>query len=175
MSWNDGTSVHLLFYGRLAAIPDDLFAEVVTLKFVARPDDFVARKIALGNTLKVRPWYDPLLIDVKAEADPDTVLEGYSKLWHVDRTTLAITVSDIIAGEAGTVMFDEDEFFYDSLRMSVDKMPLTTVHVKASVGWHQRYTGTIDIGTKVIDTYTGPTILADWPMVGTSLAEGWTV
>jgi hypothetical protein len=175
LSWNDGTTVHPLFYGRLAAIPDDLFAEVITLKFVARPDDFVARKIAVANTLKVRPWYDPLLVDVKAEADPDTVLEGYSKLWHVDRITHAITVSDVITGEAGTVEFDEGEFFYDSLRLNIDHMPLTTVHVKASVGWHQRYTGTIDLGTKVFDTYTGDALLADWPMVGASLAEGWTV
>jgi hypothetical protein len=174
-SWNDGTTVHPLFYGRLAAIPDDLFAEVITLKFVARPDDFVARKIAVANTLKVRPWYDPLLVDVKAEADPDTVLEGYSKLWHVDRITHAITVSDVLTGEDGTVEFDEDEFFYDSLGLNIDHMPLTTVHVKASVGWHQRYTGTIDLGTKVFDTYTGDALLADWPMVGTSLAEGWTV
>ena len=34
-----------------------------------------------------------------------SALEGYSALWHVDRITHEVTISDIIAGEDGIVEF----------------------------------------------------------------------
>ena len=36
-SLDDGTDVFPLFFGRLIGIPDDLFAEVIMIKLVARP------------------------------------------------------------------------------------------------------------------------------------------
>ena len=75
------------------------------MEFVARPIDVVAQKEALAETLKVLPYYDEVVIDKARRSDPDVVLEGYSAIWHYDRETHAVTVSDEITGEDGLVSF----------------------------------------------------------------------
>jgi hypothetical protein len=58
-----GESVVPLFFGRLIGVPSNIFAELVTLDFVARPADFNARKAALAESLKELPYWDPIFID----------------------------------------------------------------------------------------------------------------
>jgi hypothetical protein len=48
----------------------------VTLNFIARPADYDAQKLALAETLKVAPWWDPMWIRADSRDDPDTVLEA---------------------------------------------------------------------------------------------------
>src|SRR5262245_4160413 len=86
------------FRRRLVGVPTDIFQELVTLDFVARPVDVVAQKEALATTLAVLPYYDPVMIDEsrRVPLDPEVVLEGYTKIWHYDRETHTITVSDEI-------------------------------------------------------------------------------
>ena len=50
------------FRGRLVGIPTSLFEDLVTLEFVARPVDVVAQKEALAASLRVLPYYDPVMI-----------------------------------------------------------------------------------------------------------------
>ena len=80
-------TVFALFYGRLVALPTNLLGEVVTLQFLARPNDYLAQKQAIAETLAVEPYYDPIWIDssklpllssgVLANShDVDTVVEG---------------------------------------------------------------------------------------------------
>ena len=86
-----------LFNGRLVGIPRLAAGELVELQFLARPDDYNAQKAALAASLQVLPYWDPVWLAANISAD--TVLETYSALWHIDRTTLALSISDIIQGE----------------------------------------------------------------------------
>ena len=66
LSWDSGAGVVPLFFGRLVGVPTDVNRELVTLAFTARPADFVDRKAAKAETLKVRPYYDPVWINPNA-------------------------------------------------------------------------------------------------------------
>lgn len=161
-AWDDGEEVYPLFFGRLIALPDDLFQENIKIKLVARPLDYADQRIALAETLKVLPYYDPVFIDDSKLDDPDTVLEGYSALWHVDRITHEVTISDIITGEDGVVEFAPDEAFYDGVSMKIAGAALLVCEVEAEVSWTQcDKTGVFEMKTlpgmgKAVET-SGPT------------------
>ena len=59
-SWNDGSELHPLFFGRLIGIPDDLFEDVIKIKFVAKPKDYIEQQYELAESLRVLPFYDPI-------------------------------------------------------------------------------------------------------------------
>jgi hypothetical protein len=104
-----------IYFGNLQGIPTDLFQEKVTLKFHSRAINFVALKQDAAEALKVAPYYDGIWLDDQHRDDPDSILEGWSALWHIDRKTLAITASDVLEGEDGTVTFTEDDAIYSSV------------------------------------------------------------
>ena len=179
------------FRGRLVGIPTSIFEELVTLEFVARPVDVVVQKEALADTLRVLPYYDPAVIDEERRKDPDVVLEGYTKIWHYDRETHVVTVSDEITGEDGLVEFDGSsetgKVLYDGLGLTLTSGPLTRVDVNAEFTWTQQAVGTVDL-TSYIVGIAGPatgappgqiasfTLTADqWPKNGTGIGEGWEV
>src|ERR1035437_9717174 len=72
-----------LFFGVLVGIPTDIFKEKVALKFIARSPTYINDKQAVTETLKVRPYYDPVWLDDTHRDDPDAILEGWSKRWHI--------------------------------------------------------------------------------------------
>ena len=113
LSWQNGADLVPLFYGRLVGVPTDINQELVTLVFTARPADFVALKAAKAETLKVRPYYDPIWINPDALDDPDTVLEARSALWSIDRVTHEVDISDVLVGEDGIEDFQPDEVPYE--------------------------------------------------------------
>ena len=135
LSYDSGTGgVVPIFFGRLVGVPTNILSEVVTLQLTAKPLDFTAQKFALCETLKVLPWYDPLFVDPKLRpyistdgqqiGDADVVLEAYSKLWHIDRLSLVLTVSDILLGEDGVERFSDAEVPYDSVAIEIGQAPL---------------------------------------------------
>ena len=170
-----GSGITPIFFGELIGIPSDLFAETITLKFISRAQTYIEDKQAVAETLKVAPYYDPVFLEETKRDDPDAILEGYSALYHIDRTSLVTTVSDILEGEDGVIVFTEDDAFYDSVKMTLDQSPLAQVQVQANVHWTQRWTGYVDGPNVNIASYTGDTFLADWPKPGTSLGGGWRV
>src|SRR3954470_22867054 len=50
-SWSDGSGPRPLFYGRLIGIPDDLFADVIKIRLVARPINYASQRLALAEGL----------------------------------------------------------------------------------------------------------------------------
>lgn len=164
-----------LFFGRLVGIPDNIFAELVTLKFIAKPSDYNTQKDALAVSLRVFPYYDPIFIDDGYRNDADTVLEGYSKLWHIDRITHVVSTSDIIAGEDGTIEFTENDIIYGSMGLSIGEVPLSQVKVTAEVNWVQRYSGIIALRPGSYETAAGQIFMNNWPAPGTDIGSGWTV
>ncbi len=182
-------NVIALFHGRVVGVPQKLADEVIVLEFVARPTDFFVQKSALAASLEVLPYWDPIWLQ-RGLADPDTALEAYSALWHIDRTSLIVTVSDIIDGEDGTLTIDETEGFYDELDASYSHSPLTSVSVSATVTWTQAGTGDVDLtyslvtafenagspyGYPLVGSYTADGLLSSWPKPLASFGGGWTM
>jgi hypothetical protein len=174
------------FRGRLVGVPTSIFEELVTLEFVARPVDLVAQKEALAQTLRVLPHYDEVVIDKARRTDPEVVLEGYSKIWHYDRETHVLTVSDEITGEDGLVEFDgtseDGKVLYAGLSLNLTSGPLARVDVKAEYTWTQLANGTVDLTKYLIwnwpgagpNYFTSYTLAADqWPKTGATIGDGW--
>lgn len=174
-SWWDGSSVVPLFFGRLIAIPTDLTGKTVKLQFISRANDYLTRKYNLAQTLKVRPFYDPIFLDDKTQDDPDAILEAYPASWHIDRTTMEWTVSDILRPEDGIQIFTPSKVFYDSVKIQVKSPPLKSVTVTTNTKWDYYYGASKVIGYWNIYTWTGESLVSEWPKQGTSLGGGWTV
>jgi hypothetical protein len=164
-----------LFHGRLVALPSNLFDEVITLQFLARPVDYLAQKQAVADALKVSPYYDPVWIDQTKLNDPDSILEPYTASWHVDRTSLEITTSDMLLGEDGVEEFLPEDSFYDSVSISFAQSPQTRVVFNGSVSWTQAANGIIKLPDIHTTAYNGDAWLSDWPKQGSSLQGGWSV
>lgn len=189
LSWRNGGAIRPLFNGRLIGIPENLHDEVVRLIFVARPNDYQTRKATLAELLKVRPYWDPVWI-ADGEDDPDTVLEARTQSWHIDRTTLVVSVSDGLVGEDGTVVVTADDHFYDGMEVTYGDTPLRRVSVNATVTWTQAGTGTVDLTQKMVDAFraagspfqyplisslTGDGLFTSWPKPDTNIGAGWKI
>jgi hypothetical protein len=175
-SHGEGSAVEPLFYGRLVGVPQDLQNEVVRLEFIARPVDYEEQKTELAETLKVAPYWDPVWISEEARLESDSVLESRTQLWHIDRITHEVTVSDIIAGEDGTLDLGGG-YFYDSLSISYTSPPGKVCTVRATAVWVQQATGSVDITDEFppyIETYSADGLIEDWPKAGASIGGGWT-
>jgi hypothetical protein len=140
-----------LFNGRLVGIPRLAAGELVELQFLARPDDYNAQKAALAASLQVLPYWDPVWLATNISAD--TVLETYSALWHIDRTTLALSISDIIEGEDGTITIAEDRALYENFSLAYGEPPLVATAVKGTVSWSQQGQGIIDVTPNIVRAF----------------------
>lgn len=201
LSWRDpeGT-VHPLFFGRLVAVPQNMTEDIVRLTFVARPADYETQLEELAEDMRVAPYYDEMWLSEADRRDPNRVLEGYSKLWHVDPVTHVLTASDIITGEDGQVDLLQSEVFYDSVRVAYSESPARRAIVNAEVNWLQVGSGNIDITNQLIRAFAdktpanvttvsgrsrptggmlnvlgGDEAMSNWPPVGADLGGGWTV
>jgi hypothetical protein len=167
-------SIEPLFFGRLLGIPTDLMGYQVTLRFISKALDYIAQKWALADTLQVLPYYDPIFLSPEAQIDPDSVLEGYSAAYHVDRTTLEWSISDILEGEDGTLDFGVDQILFGSLSMDVKESALRAVRVDATVHWRQWFRGqVVEIYHGNVASLTANSLADSWPKFGESLGGGW--
>jgi hypothetical protein len=187
LGWFDGVSVVALFHGRLYGAPDRLTDEVVRLLFVGQPSDYIARKAALAGELRVLPYWDPVWLEQNAD-DPDTVLEARSALWHTDRVSHELTISDVIDGEDGTIDVSEHDHFYDGVEVSFGGTPKRRITVTATITFTQQATGEVDLTAPLVlafqaagspyafplvGSYTADGLLTDWPKPNASLSGGW--
>ena len=182
----DSAGAQALFFGRLLGLPTRLEGDAIRLEFIARPDDFDAQRAALADTLRVTPFWDPIWVAAGVREDPDEVLAARNALWHIDRVSHVVTISDFNAGEDGTTDLAGD-FFYDSLAVSPLQPPVRKVRVEAEVSWDQAGAGTVDLrrsllaafrsaGTTLphhITSYTGEGLEDDWPSAGAIIGTGW--
>lgn len=164
-----------LFFGRLVGIPSSINQNAVTLEFIGRPADYAAQKDVIAASLRELPYYDPVFLTPEAQADPDTVLEARPELWHIDRRTLTLTTSHILVGEDGVEEFAENEVPFDSVSISIGRVPTRSLSVAAEVSWTQSARGRIDLGTYQFETYSGKALIEDWPKPGDRIDGGYTV
>jgi hypothetical protein len=178
LSWEDDAgTTHPLFFGRLVAIPSNINQEVVTFQFLARPADYFDLKEALAETLRVAPYWDPVFVAPDRADDPDVVLEARSAIWHIDRVTHDVTISDLLTGEDTLEDFTGDEIPYDSVAISLKEQPARAVQIIAEVHWTQAHKGS---GIKLYQNESfGPcanlALESVWPKTDASLGGGWTV
>jgi hypothetical protein len=163
-----------LFFGRLVGIPTSILANVVEMQFIARAPNYIYQKQQVAESLKILPEYDPIFFEPSKRDDPDAILEGWSALYHVDRITNQVSVSDILLGEDAVVSFHTQDVFYDSVQMRLLQSPLVAVNVKAEVTWEQRYRGFFNVGSWSYPTLGGDSFVGDWPKSGSGLGGGYS-
>lgn len=191
-----------LFFGRLLGVPQAIQDNVVGLMFVARPADYEEQRAAVADSLRVLPYFDPVWIGGDGARDPDAVLEGYTRIWHIDRITHEVTTSDIIqdVGETVVAYGDADDVFRESVNVSHGQSPVRRVVVTAAVEWGQSAVGTVDISNALLNAFAGETpvglatisgmerstkgminvicgddLLSKWPTKGDSVGSGWSI
>lgn len=194
LSWReiDGvspSSVTPLFHGRLITVPDDISGEKVKLQFAAKPSEYEDLQAVLAASLRVSPYWDPIWYDNGVD-DKDTILEARTALYHIDRTTLAVTISDIITGEDGTIEIGKGDHLYDDFNYKIGEPPLSAVYITGTVNWTQEANGTVDIteniqqlffdggsvyGKPQIAVYQGSGLYSSWPKPRTNIGAGWQV
>lgn len=190
-SWDedgDGTPT-AMFTGRVIGVTRNLHLDTATLQFIAQPPDYEGDKATSAAALKSPPYWDPVWLAADTD-DADAVLETRSAIWHTDRTTLAVTTTDILEGEAGTIALGEDVLLYDATEITYGEPPLSKVEIEATVSWTQAGSGSVDLSRDIYDGFnqigqvypfptiaslTGDGLAADWPREGQSIGGGWTV
>lgn len=180
LSWDNGTAVVPLFNGRLVGIPGNIHAESVTLQFIAKPSDFIEQKAALSASMRVAPYWDEIWIGNKdGIISDDTVLESRPVLWDIDRVSLTLTATDIVAGEETLFDIQENEHLYDDLSVSISKAPLVAVDVTAKVAWEQAGSGEIDFTPLFANEHgirsnvVTDGLLKSWPKPGSNIGGGY--
>ncbi|TIX27297.1 hypothetical protein [Mesorhizobium sp.] len=191
LSWRDEKNptagIIPLLFGRLVGVPQQIQGNAVTLTFLARPSDYDAMKRALANSMKVAPYWDPMFFNADSRDDPDTVLEGYTRAWHIGRVDLDVSASDILNGEDGLIEFGDD-FIRESLSIDPGEPPLTAVKVSAEINWAQAATGTVDFTKQLVAAFTtagsgngyaiqsltGDGVMQDCRKKGDRIGGGWT-
>jgi hypothetical protein len=176
-----------LFHGRLVGIPADMTTTVVSLDFIARPDDYEAQKSALAETLKVAPYWDPIWIAEEELTNPDVVLNARPQLYHIGRTDRLVTVSNILIGEAGTLALGEADIVAGTISLNYGEA-IAKVSVEATVEWAQYAKGIVDMSGKVVEffglagappgrvaSYTGQGLESTWPRYNDGIGGGWVV
>jgi hypothetical protein len=77
--------------------PGNSPSRTVRVRFLARSDNHVYERQRAADGPKIAPNYDYLFMDELKRDDPDNILEGWSALYHVDRVSLKVSASDILA------------------------------------------------------------------------------
>lgn len=190
-----------LFFGRLLGVPQDIQANIVALMLVARPQDYEEQKAALADAMRVLPYFDPVFLGEEAQTDPDAVLEGYSKLWHIDRVTHELTASEFVApASAAPLIFGDGNGVYrESVSVSHGQSPARKVVLTAKAAWTQSAAGSFDITHELLTAFKqvtppgvatisgmeavtegminvvcGEDLLEKWPVKGDAIGSGWS-
>jgi len=185
-AWDDGSTVHPLFFGRVSGSPDQVEADFARIVLYARPSDLAAAKESAAAPLRVLPYFDPVFLSAEARSDPDAVLEGRSAVWHVDRVSHAITASDVLEGEAGVVAVSA---LAGSVDLRIVAAPVAAVRIDCEMTWKQSAAGSLDISGPIREafaaagspragfpaSYTGEGLANDWPREGDRIGGGWSV
>ncbi|RUU09155.1 hypothetical protein EOD10_25920 [Mesorhizobium sp. M7A.T.Ca.TU.009.01.3.2] len=191
LSWydekNPTAGVLPVLFGRLVGVPQQIQGNQITLNLLARPSDYDALKRALAASMRTGPNWDPMCLNADARDDPDTVLEGYTHAWHIDRVDHGVTASDILNGEDGLIDFGGD-FIRESLTIDPGEPPLTAIKVSAEINWAQAATGTVDFTKQLVAAFTtagsgnghsiqsltGDGLMQDYPEKDDRIGGGWS-
>lgn len=180
VSWADeGENLRLAFRGVANSMPANLAENLITLDFLAQPDDFDEKLLAFARTLVARPYVDELISGSIADiTDPAVVLEARSELFHIDPVTHEITLSDII--DYDRLVDLGPHYVRDSMAPALIMPPVREASLNIVGEWTQEAEGEVDIASRV-NSGAGPNgrpTLTDVSSIGESGDldnSGWTV
>lgn len=163
----------LMFDGRVTGYPSDLSSEMVTLEYIAQPNDWIETQNDFIQDLKVAPYYNALFIPAENRDDAAEILASRSSLLHWNRATGELSLSDILEG-AETITIDEG-YFFDSLQTQIGDPPLRTINLNIEAQWNQIGVGTVDVAEQVRLEFTNSAIATEQINTLTPLAfeDGW--
>lgn len=190
LSYDPGDgNIKALFHGRLLGAAEDASGEVITIQFLARPNDFYAQKATLAEDMRAPPYWDPLWMQSGIHS-ADSVLIARPERWHIGRTDLAVSSSHIIDAEDGIIELFPEDLVYSGFKMSYRETPLVGVSMQATLTWTQSGNGDVDLTDELVaafqaigspyqwpavGTFSGDGLLSTWPQAGASLGQGWSM
>lgn len=178
VSWDSGAGIIPLFVGQLMAIPSDIVGETITYVYHSKAVRYEENLRLLADSMRHLPEYDEIFVSFDKRDDPDVVLEGYSKLWHVDRVTNDVTASDVLEGEDDTTdpeLFTEaDQPDHTTLSVEIDQNLLPHLTCVMNVNWTQSHVGYIDTGSRAFATFSGESVVSSWPKPRDDFGGGWS-
>ncbi|MBT5654750.1 MAG: hypothetical protein HOI80_04550, partial [Alphaproteobacteria bacterium] len=137
-------SAQLLFSGRLIGMPTLIKGDLIELTFLADIKDPQQESRPLVAKLK---GGDDLFIQKEKRHDLGELLEDRLELPHWDRTTGALSLSNIHQGKSFLDL--GGDFDRESLSLHLKAMPLTSVSVTLEAEWIQRASGIVDIAPSI--------------------------
>lgn len=163
-----------LFFGRLVGFPKKLAGQLVELEFIAQFPGWEAARDAVVAANQSLPFYDVAFLSAEQQRDPQSILEGQTKLFHYHRTTGAVTLSDILTGGTAIAL---SPLPGEGVRVDITRNPARRVNVYATVEWEQQIRGrSFDVQRRIRDAFGGTVnsltpeaIEQDWPSVGDSV------
>jgi hypothetical protein len=188
LAWeNDSGTTIPIFFGRLVPVPNRSTnqGQGATLTFIARPLDFDIQRVNVALALQIAPYYDPVFIDPAKRltpvsalgygGDPDTVLEGWARLWSIDRVTGQVDTSDVLEGEDGVEIFNSVEIPEASIQINTASSVLADVTVVGTVNWTQSGGGGSFSVSIAATAPNGLDLISGWPKGGSTLGGGYEV
>ncbi|WP_424363605.1 hypothetical protein [Methylocystis parvus] len=175
LAYWDGSAVVPLFFGRLVGHPENIDDFFVTLQFVGRSSRWKVDQLVLAESLKSGSYFDPVFVDAAHRNDPQAVIDARPVAYHIDPVAHAVTVSHLLTGEDGVLELGEDDVLWGA-RPRLTQPPLDAVAAEAEAVWSQIDSGgSVFVGAWAINSYSGKSLISDWPKAGASLGGGWFV
>jgi len=153
-----------LFKGLLQVLPTDLNGELVTLCYVAQPENYQQEVTFIVDKIKENHEIDPLFISSENEL-LDT-LESLPYLIEWSRLSGEATLCPLLGKEPTEIT----DVFYDSLKLSLARKPYKAVQLNIHAHWMQQYHRLHDISETIkqdlphglLSTLTGKSLQKSW-------------
>lgn len=184
----DGT-LHPVARMKMAKRPLGQVDEVAELTFSTLPSDFLARRTAGLEPLKVLPAYDPVAIEPSRLDEPNEILDGHQRVAHFDRVTQTFSTPNILGVGLPKRTFTMGDLIGwndgGGITVRQTKTPLRGVRLIISAEWLQAFDGEIAATDAIkglfpsgfVETLTGDEFERGWFKAGSAVngASGYTV
>ena len=169
---NGGTPI-LIFSGRIIGSPTELTNETVRILYIAQPEDWDTVQDTFLDTLKVAPFFNQLYIPADRRNLAEEILAGRPELLHWNRSTNALSISNIIEGNSFIDL--AGDIIQDTVRVDIGDPPLKSVDINIEAQWEQVGLGTVDVGKQIRLEFTNTAI--GTPQINTltplAFEDGW--
>ena len=140
------------------------------IELIACPPDIDSKIEQLQQQYRIHPYWDPLW--VKDPENKDTRQDVHTSSVYCDRQNGDLRYSDWFEGEQ--VLSIQENFFRESLHVSLSAPPLRACTVQVHAYWIQREEGVENLSTAIrlafpygqVSTYTRDALVQKWPEVG---------
>ena len=168
--------VDVLFQGCLADVPKRIGKNLLQIELKAVVRDEKATLERYEKRLKTSPHWDDLFVSPHRSRVPAEWLDARSELFHWNRVTQKLELSDIFTGRQTLDLSDDIIGQYD---LRFGEVPYSQVDVSLSAEWVQHLEGSFDLAPVIarrfsggiINTLTGRAFKDSWPREGQRLGR----